>query len=245
MRATPSLAALRADGLRLARDRFLVGTALYIVGISVAMRWVLPWASRGVFGRWGFDLVPYHPLIVSHLLVQLAPLLAGVVGAFLLLETRESGAVKALLVTPVPLRSYLAAISAVLVLTPALLVPVEGALIGLGLPPWTALLACGSAAGLAAPAIALLVAATAKTKTEAFASLKVIGILPVLATGAYFLPEPLQWTAGIYPPYLAAKAYWVAEAGGGAWPLWVAGCAAVSTVWGAAAMRLFLRAARR
>ncbi len=238
-------ASLRADALRLVRDRFLVGTGLYILGISIAMRWVIPWVTRGVASRWGFDLTPYYGLIVSHVVIQLAPLLVGIIGAFLLLETREDRTIKALLVSPTPLSAYLFWGSVVMVTASTLLVVVEAPIIGVGLPPWPALMASGAAGALAAPLYALGVAAIASNKTEAFAYLKVVGTAPLLVSGAYFLSEPLQWIAAVYPPYLAVKAYWIAEAGGSGWAPWVLGSLVVGGAWIAVAARLFTRAARR
>ena len=73
---------LKTDGLRVLRDRFLIGIAVYIVGISIAMRWAIPWVTGELAVHRDFDLTPYHALIVSHILIQLAPLLPGIVGVF-------------------------------------------------------------------------------------------------------------------------------------------------------------------
>ena len=238
-------ATLRADGLRLARDRFLVGTGLYIIAISVAMRWVIPWVTPGIEGRWGFDLTPYYALVVSHIVVQLAPILVGILGAFLLLESREDRTIKALLVSPLPLSTYLRWLGCVMIVTSTVLTVVEGLIIGLGLPSLPALVAVGLVGALTAPLIALAVAGLAGNKTEAFAYLKIIGVAPLLLSGTYFLSEPLQWVAAVYPPYWAVKAYWVAEAGGHGWALWLFGGVLVASVWIAWSIRLFTRAARR
>jgi fluoroquinolone transport system permease protein len=237
-------ATLRADGLRLARDRFLVGTGLYIIGISVAMRWVIPWVTPRIEGRWGVDLTPYYALIVSHIVVQLASILVGILGAFLLLESREDRTIKALLVSPLPLSTYLWWLGCAMVLTSAALTVVEGLIIGLGLPSYPALVATGMVGALTAPLIALAVAGLASNKTEAFAYLKIIGVAPLLLSGTYFLAEPIQWVAAVYPPYWAVKAYWVAEAGGRGWAMWLLGGGLVASIWIAWSVRLFARSAR-
>ncbi len=236
---------LRTDGLRVRRDRFLLGTAAYIVGISIAMRWALPWITDEVRRRLDFDLIPYHPLIVSHFVVQLAGLLGAVVGGFLLLEGREDRTVKALLVSPVPLSVYLGVVCSVLFVVSAALTIFEGAVIGIGLPPPIALIGAALAGAPAAGGLALLVAAVADTKTEAFAYMKIVGVAPVVASAFYFVPEPWQWLAAIYPPYAASKAYWVAEASTGNWLLWAIVGLVGSAVWLPVLARFFLRAARR
>lgn len=236
---------LKTDALRMVRDRFLVGVSAYILFVFVVMRWAIPWITTEVTTAWDFDLTPYHPLIVSHFVVQLAPLVPGIVGGFLLLESREEGTVKALLVAPAPLPSYVAVLSFVMCVTSALLTVAASALIGLRLPPWPALIAVSLAAAPAAPMFALLVAAVSNNKVQAFAYLKLFGAGPMIAVGAYFLPEPWQWLSAIYPPYCASKAYWVAEAGGSTWPLWVLVALVISAVWFGVLQRAYLGVARR
>lgn len=236
---------LRADALRLRRDRFLIGISVYVLVITVLMRWILPAITSGIATEWKFDLTPYHPLLVSHFIVQLAPLVPGIIGAFLLLESREDGTVKALLVSPNPLTSYLAVVCGVMFVTALALTIVQGAIIALALPSWPGLIAVGLAAAPWALIFALLTAAVSDNKVQAFAYMKLFGIGPLIATGAYFLPEPWQWLAAIYPPYCASKAYWVAEAGGSQWPLWILGGLVGSAVWVRVLQRLYLRGARK
>lgn len=235
---------LRADLIRVLRDRFLIGVTAYLIVMTVAMRWLLPAITRGIDSKWDFDLTPYHPLVVSYLIVQLAPLCPGIIGAFLLLESREDGTVRALLVAPYPFTSYLAVACTVMAAIAATLTVIQFVVIGLALPPGPALIGSALAGSLAAPLLALLVATVARNKIEAFAYMKLFGVGPLLATGAYFLPEPTQWLAALYPPYWASKAYWVAQAGGDLWPLWVSGGLICSAAWLLLLPKLFLRAAR-
>lgn len=236
---------LRADALRLRRDRFLIGISAYILLITVLMRWILPAITTGIATEWQFDLTPYHPLLVSHVIVQLSPLVPGIIGAFLLLESREDGTVKALLVSPNPLTRYLSVVCVVMFVTAVTLTIVQGAIIALALPSWPALIVVGLAAAPWALIFALLTAAVSDNKVQAFAYLKLFGVGPLLATGAYFLPEPWQWLAGLYPPFCASKAYWVAEGGGSQWLLWVLAGLVGSAVWVGVLGRLYLRAARK
>ena len=119
------------------------------------------------------------------------------------------------------------------------------AIIGLALPPWPALIAVSLAAAPTAPIFALLIAAVANNKVQAFAYLKLFGVGPLLATGAYFIPEPWQWLVAVYPPYCASKAYWVAEAGGSQWPFWVIGGLVGSILWIVVLQRFYINAARK
>ena len=236
---------LRTDALRMQRDRFLIGTMFYIIGISVVMRWAIPWIAAELAARISFDLTPYYPLIVSHILLQLAPMLGCILGGFLLLEGREDRTIKALLVSPVPFSAYLCVLCIVLFVGTTLLTLVEGAIIGIALPPWLALIGATLAAAPAGLAMAFFVAAFADNKIEAFAYMKFCGVAPLIPTASYFLPEPWQWITAIYPPYWASKAYWVAEADGNVWPFWVLGGLVTSAIWVLLMGRMFLKAARK
>ncbi len=236
---------LRTDALRLSRDRFLIGITVYFVGISFLVGKVLPRIIDAIGSGWNLDLDPYHSLIVSYLIVQLAPMVPGMIGGFLLLESREDGTVKALLVSPNPLTSYLLVVCIVMSLTAVILTVGQGAIIAFALPPLPALFAVGFAAAPAAPMLALLTAALAANKVQAFAYLKIFGLGPMLVIGAFFLPEPWQWLVAIYPPYCASKAYWVAEAGGSGWLLWAIAGLISSAVWFIFLQHLYLRAARK
>lgn len=242
---TAVLAILRTDALRFQRDRFLIGMSLYVVAISIAMRWVIPWIGGEVERRFAFDLSPYFPMFVSHFVIQLTGLLVGILGGVLLLEGREDRTVKAVLVSPVSLGTYLAVLGAALCVSSLILALAESALIRMALPPWMALIGAAVAGAPAAAMFALFIGAVAENKTEAFAYMKIVGVVPVLASAAWFVPEPWQWLAAVYPPYSASKAYWVAEAGLQAWPWWVVAAWVASAVWIAALGWIFMAAARR
>ena len=226
-RATPPLAAvlaiLRVDGIRVVRDRFLLGTVVYLIGVSVAMRWIIPFATNQLWARLAFDLTPYHGLIMSHIVVQLSALVGAMAGGFLILESKENRVLAALRVTPVSLGSYVTILGVVLVAATVLIAVVEGLIVGIGTPPLVPLVLTALAGAPASLIFALLVGSFATTKTEAFAYLKFIGLAPLLPTASFFLAEPWQYAMAVYPPYWASKAYWVALERGSGWPVVVVG----------------------
>ena len=236
---------LRTDTLRMRRDRFLMSISPIVFAYALGLRWLLPFITADWASDWDFDLTTYHSLIVSTFIVQGMPLLPGLIGGFLLLESREDGTVKALMVSPNPLTSYLSVVCVVMFVTAALLTLIGGATIALALPPWPALIAVALAVAPGAPMYALLLATVANNKVQAFAYMKLLGNGGLLVVGAYFLPEPWQWLTAIYPPYCASKAYWIAEAGGSNWPVWILAGLVGSAVWVVVLQRLYLRAARK
>jgi fluoroquinolone transport system permease protein len=239
------LAILRVDGLRLLRDRFLLGMVAYIVGVSVAMRWIIPFATQELSTRLGFDLTPYHGLITSHIVVQLAAMVGGMAGGFLILESKEHRVIAAFRVTPVSLGSYVAILGVVLVAATVLIAVVEGLIIRFGTPRGIPLALAALAGAPASVIFALVVGTFATTKTEAFAYLKFIGLAPLLPTASYFLAEPWQYAMAVYPPYWASKAYWLALEGDPRWAIWVGGGVVVSTIAVVALTRAFLRRVAR
>ncbi len=238
-------AILRTDALRLQRDRFLIGMGAYIIGVALALRFALPWISAELQARAGFDLQPWLPLMSSHFVVGLAGLLAGIIGGFMLLESREERTIKAMLVSPLPLSHYVAVVATVVLVTGTLLGVAQGLLLNVALPPLMALLACSLAAAPTAVLMALFISTFADTKIEAMVLMKVCAMLPLVPTGCYFLPEPWQWVGAWHPSWWAAKAYWMAEAGGGPWALFAAGAAIPATLWLGVLDRAFIRAAHR
>ena len=98
--ATAVSGMLRADSLRLRRDRFLIAITVYVLVITAVMRWLIPAITSRLMTESDFDLTLYHPLLVSYFIVQIAPLLPGLIGGFLLLESREDGTVKASVPSP-------------------------------------------------------------------------------------------------------------------------------------------------
>jgi fluoroquinolone transport system permease protein len=213
---------LLADARRIARDRFLLAAAVYFAAVAVAVRWVLPWAAASARARWGLDLEPYFPLIVSYVALVMGSVAVGIVGGFILLELREERSIVALRISPLPLGTYVHCFSVILALLGATVGFAQAAVIGLGLPSWGALATIACMSGPGAPLVALYLATYPENKLEGFAHMKFVSIAGAVPLGAYFLPAPWQYFAGVFPPFWSAKAWWSAEAGDPSWPLWLA-----------------------
>ncbi|MDH3733733.1 MAG: hypothetical protein OEU54_09375 [Gemmatimonadota bacterium] len=199
------------------RDRFLLGVGLYIVAMSLVIRFLLPGIESGLADSRGFDLNPYYPLLNSYFAVFLAPMLAGMIYGFTLLEAREDGTLRAVLVSPMPLTEYVRYRLLAPFALSAILVPALALLVGASLPGPLALLAISLVSALLGPVWALSTATFADDKISAFALLKALSGTGLILIGSFFVDEPLQLIAGAYPPFWLAKAYWVAVDGGPWW----------------------------
>lgn len=238
-------AILANDMTRLLRDRFLLGTAAYIMSCAVALRWLVPWLEGELMGGSGFDIGPYTPLGVSYFVLVNSSVLTGMIGGFLLLESREERAIKALLVTPTPLSLHLGTLAAVIITAGLILAAALAAAVGVGTPGWQPVMVSAALGAPTGVVIALILATVASNKVEAFAVMKMTSFLGLIPVGAFFLPEPFQYAAGLFPPYWACKIWWVAAEGGGTWLWMVAPGALVSAAWIALLLRRFITVAYR
>ena len=141
-------------------------------------------------------------------------------------------------VTPRPPGLYLATVGVAVTLLGGALVFAEGAIIGVGVPPLGAL---AVAAFLGAPTgvvLALLLVTQASNKVEAFAVMKITTTIGLVPVAGWFVLEPMQYAAGVVPPYWACKIWWNAQTGA-PWSWLVLPGIVVSALWLAVLVRRF------
>jgi fluoroquinolone transport system permease protein len=181
------------------------------------VRWGTPILSAHLAIRFQIDAEAYYPLLVSFV-VLMAPMLAGTIVGFLLLDQRDDQTLIALRVTPLTLRGYfiyrISIPTALSVIVTVFVVPVTGLL---QLDVFT-LLSTALGSCLLAPVYALFLGALASNKVQGFALAKAAGVLLVPPLFAYFVQPPTQLIFGIDPLFWPAKYLWMAEANTtGAW----------------------------
>ncbi len=207
----------RNDFKLVRRDSFLVGALLYIVVLAVLMRIFLPVLHRYLADRDLYDLEPLYPLLASYVAVMLGAMMVGIFFGFLLIDERDEHTLSALLVTPLPLRSYIAYRVGVPVLLAVPLILLLFAILDLAwLPLWQLALIALAGAPLAA-ITTLFLPTFADNKVQAFALAKILSASAFVPIGAYFVDEPWQFLAGFYPPYWVLKAFWTASEDGSGW----------------------------
>ncbi|MCG8351388.1 MAG: ABC transporter permease [Chloroflexales bacterium] len=217
----------RNDVKLIGRDSFLLFMFLFALIIALVLRFGLPWlntalAENGVLPNVTFginSLAELYPMIVAYMAIYTGALLVGTVFGFVLLDEKDDNTIKAMLVTPIPLRQYvlyrvgLPAILAFFIIMGTVLV-IDQALLPLG--QMLLIVAGGS---FAAPIISLFFATFAENKVQGFAYSKFGGISGWAFLIGWFIPEPWQWLIGLFPPFWVGKAYWMALEGHGLW--WV------------------------
>jgi hypothetical protein len=208
------IAALRtlvaADARVLWRDPLLIWMTAVPLAMALLIRVVVR-VVEGMLAGSAFDLEPYHPVIMGGYLMS-APGMIGFVIGFLLLDERDAGTLKALRVTPLPMRDYLAYRVTGPLVAGTVATVIGYPLAGLSPIDLGPLVAIALVASLAAPLLALVLATAAPNKVAGFAVVKVLNGVNLLPIAAFFIPEPLQYAAGIVPTYWPMRALWSAAA---------------------------------
>jgi fluoroquinolone transport system permease protein len=205
-------ALIYADSRLLWRDPLLGWILALPIGLALLLRPLIPRVQEALLEGMGFDLTPYHPLVMGGYLMT-APGMVGMVIGFLFLDERDARTLTALRTTPLWMRHYLAYRVAL-----PLLLGTASTLIGYpltGLTPLglSSLLPIAIVAGFSAPVLALVLAIAAPNKVAGFAVVKVMNAVNLLPLVAYFVPRPLQFAAGIFPTYWPMRALWSAAEG--------------------------------
>ncbi|GAB2733735.1 fluoroquinolones efflux ABC transporter permease [Salinifilum aidingensis] len=238
-----AFAVLGRNDLRgIRREPLLIAVVLAPLGWIALLRFGTPPVAAAVHARYGLDLAPYHPLILTAFLLLTSPVVVGGLTGMLVLDERDSGTLTALRVTPVPLLRVVAYRAVTALLLTALYTVATMAASGM-LPaeqlPGLAVIGLGN--GLCGVMFALLVLALARNKVEGLAVMRGVAIvLAGLPLIGYFLDSPWQLALGVIPTYWPAQAYWTLSEGGQWWPHVLGGLA----VNGVLALLLYRRFAR-
>ncbi len=213
MKARTAFRALGAIDLRnIARDPMLRWVMLLTPAFGLLFRYAVPPITVALDQRYGFDLTPYYPLLMSFLPLLVAGMLGAVVG-FLLLDQRDDQTLSALLVTPLSLGDYLRYRMLAMLLVCLLFSWITVPLAGLTQTTPLQVLVTTLVAAPLAPIYALFLASFAGNKVQGFALAKAIGVVMAPCIVAYFVTGPWQIAFGIVPHYWSMKVFWLFDAG--------------------------------
>ena len=235
------MVALRAFGVNdfksIKRDSLLIYMLIIPPMMVLAVRLILPWLTGSLAERFGFDLVPYYPMLLSFFFVLQLPLLFGLLVGLLILDERDDDTLTALRVTPISMTGYALYRGGAAVFLSTLYIIVALPLTGLipsSLLP--ALIPIAFVSGALAPLFGLILATLASNKVEGLALMKALSIFLIGPLAAYFIDSNWQLLMGILPTYWPAKAFWVASERGNFWPY-----VAIGAIYNLLLVTLFLR----
>ncbi|MCV7239322.1 fluoroquinolone transporter permease [Mycolicibacterium celeriflavum] len=199
----------------------VLAPAIWIAGVA----FLTPMFTEMLSQRYGFDLVPYYPLVLTAFLLLTSIIIVGGLAAMLVLDELDGGTMAALRVTPVPLATYFAYRAGTVLVVTTIYVVATMSFSGIlepGLVP--ALIPIGLVAGLSAVVTLLLIVAVASNKIQGIAMIRALGMLVAgLPCLPWFIDSAWNLAFGVLPPYWAAKAFWVASDHGFWWPYLVCG----------------------
>ncbi|WP_025028471.1 hypothetical protein [Caldalkalibacillus mannanilyticus] len=192
------------------RDPILLMIIAGTLLLALVFRFTPPALSEWLFEHYAFDLVPYYDLMLLFIL-QLTPLMIGMVSGFLILDERDEHIIPLLAVTPLQKKGYLmvrlvfpmclTAVMSLFLIFYTELSPITGSTI----PLLLILLA------LEAPMFGLFLVAFASNKVEGLALAKVSGILTMTPLAVYFISWPWQGIFTVLPTYWMAQLFELQE----------------------------------
>lgn len=201
-------ALIPVDLKNIRRDSLLMWIPLMPFMVALLYRLAIPKLTLWASTEFNADLTTIYPLLMSAFIL-LVPLLAGMIIGFLLLDERDDRVLTALMVTPMPMSSYLfyrLSLPVVLgVIMTIVCYPIAG-LVPLSLGE---LILMAGLMSLSAPILALVLATFASNKVVGFTVMKLINGVLMIPTVAYFSDSVWAHLAGILPTFWALKAFWL------------------------------------
>ena len=174
-----------------------------IMGLGV--RIIIPYIFEQILNFLKFDFTQYMTGIAGFLL-QIPPLMYGMVAGFIILDERDDGVLQYLTVTPLSRTGYLV----YRISMPAIAGTVASALFLLicDLVQYFTfrLLPLFFLAALGAPLVSLLLASFAHDKVEALTLAKAASFILIPGFVVFFTDSPLQFLCGITPSFWVIKA---------------------------------------
>lgn len=190
---TSSLVLMRRDPMLI-----LLMVAPFFAGGVIGIG--LPYLAPVLMDAFAFDLTPWYP-VFDMLMLMLAPLMAGMLTGFLMLDERDEGVGYYILVTPADGIWYLFSRLGFPIAWSLMITPLLSSLFSLsGIALWR--VACMAAiGGMAGSAQALLLLAFAKNKVEGLAISKIMGILLLPVFVPLFVTAPWGYGFGVFPAF--------------------------------------------
>ena len=215
----------RQDIKLIARESFLVFMLFFVFGFGAILRWGFPAADAFLAnqGLMPSDAIPYrvsdlYPMFVTYMgMYTVGSLLVGTVFGFLLLDEKDFNTIKAVIVTPLPMRQYLLYRIGVPIILSFFVILFTVYFFNQALLPFWLLLPISIAASLSTALFVLFYAVFAENKVQGFAYSKFGGLAGATLLISWFIPQPWQWLFGLFPPFWIGKSYWMAYDGNGLW----------------------------
>lgn len=202
---------LRTDLATVRRDPLLVLIGVSPLLLALALRSGYPTARDWLVAAHGLDLDPYRPLLLAVAVTLHIPVVFGIIGALLVLDEVDSGAVAALRVSPLTASGHLGYRAALVTGATALGLAVALPLSGLAPPGDLLALAPGTVvAVLTAPLVTAGTLALAANKVEGVGVAKLLGVPLYLPVVSWWVGGPAGWLLAPLPTWWLLRSQWAA-----------------------------------
>lgn len=182
------------------RDTMLLLLLLAPWFAGAAFRIGLPLLQPVLMNAFSFDLTPWYALS-DMMVLMLAPMMAGILSGFLMLDERDEGVGMYYSVTPIGGGGYLASRIFLPVLWSIVIAPLIMALLSLTHPDMLRVLCVALCGGLFGATLALLLLAFAGNKVEGLAVSKMMSMLMLPAIIPFITDSPWGYAAGVFPAF--------------------------------------------
>lgn len=212
-RRRPVRSLLRTDLATARHDPLLALIGASPLLLALALRFGYPPVRSWLAMTSGFDLAPYRPLLLAVAVTLHLPVVFGIIGALLVLDEADSGALAALRVSPLSVPGYLCYRAALVAAATAVGLAVALPLSGLAPPGGAAALAPAAAvAVLMAPLVTAGTLALAANKVEGVGVAKLLGAPLYLPVAGWWVSGPAGWLFSPLPTWWLLEAQWAAPA---------------------------------
>lgn len=195
-----------ADVRNIRRDPMLIMALAGPILLALFFRFIPPIVAEWLMQHFSFDLKAYYDLIWIFIL-QLVPLMLGMVSGYLMLEERDENLISLFAITPLRKSGYLFVRLFTPVLLTALFTGFVACFTGLVEINVIQFLLGFLLIAMEAPMMALFLVAFAANKVEGLALSKGAGVVVSAPLMAYLIHWPWQAIAGVFPTYWMAKVF--------------------------------------
>lgn len=196
------------------RDSMLLWISLIPLMVALLFRIAAPQLEIYAQKEFDLDIREYYPLLMSTFLM-ISPAMVGVIVGFLLLDERDDRMLTAMLVTPIPISSYLTYRISLPIILGIIMTLIGFPIACLVSIPLGSLVLIAILGSLSGPIMALTLATFAENKVAGFAVMKMVNAILMFPTLAFFVKSDWQILAGIIPAYWSLKVFWLAADGDG------------------------------
>ncbi|MFP4662162.1 MAG: hypothetical protein ACLFPF_08225 [Halanaerobiales bacterium] len=189
------------------RDELLSWILGMPVVVALLIRWGLPLILETIGDYLEQDLLSHIPVLAGYFILLIAPMAAGMIVGFLMLDQRDNNTYTVIKVTPISTYTYFLYTLLMPLIAGFLITFISFYIAGLGNVGFAGILISSLVASMLSPLSGLTMAVFAENKVQGFALIKGSIILWIPPIIAYFMKPAWEIVFGLDPLYWPCKIY--------------------------------------